>query len=196
MASAIQTIRLEHFNVASVLTCLGYLLREIEEGRWVPDHRLLAAVIEYLPRYPAIQHHPKEDEYLFAAMRRRQPDLGRVLDLVHEEHERGARMLAALADAQEYYKAEPDGFVAFKKLAEAYIAFERRHMQREERELLPLALKILEPEDWHAIDAAFADNEDPLFGANRRREFKDLLDWILELAPSPLGFGKRQVAPI
>ena len=54
-----------------------------------------------------------------------------------------------------------------------------------------LTLKILEPEDWAEIDAAFASNEDPLFGAQKRREFKDLVDWILELAPSPLGFREE-----
>ena len=67
-------------------------------------------------------------------------------------------------------------------------------MAREERELLPLALKLLRDEDWREIDAAFAANDDPLFGAQRRKEFEGLIHHILELAPTPLGFHERQGA--
>ena len=192
MTRAVQTIRLEHFNIASVLTCLGYLLREAEAGQWEPEEELLSAVMLYLESYPEVYHHPKEDDYLFAAMRRRKPELAELLDKVHDEHIKGARLLEELRAALTAYfrKAARSGedFDDFRRKAQDYIAFERRHMQREERELLPLALEVLEPEDWAEIDAAFAANEDPLFGAEKRREFKDLVDWILELAPSPLGF--------
>ena len=192
VTTAVQTIRMEHFNIASVLTCLAHSLREIEAGRWQPDHRLLAAVVEYLERYPEVYHHPKEEDYLFAAMRRRRPELNKKLDMVREEHIKGARMLAELSEAQVAYSADESTFGRFKAVAEEYLYFERRHMQREERELLPLALQILTEEDWREINAAFASNDDPLFGSQRRQEFKDLVDRILELAPSPLGFAARE----
>jgi hemerythrin-like domain-containing protein len=190
MTGAVQTIRLEHFNIASVLTCLAHLLGEAEAGRWAPEERLLSAVLQYLESYPEVYHHPKEDDYLFAAMRRRQPDLAETLDRVHDEHVEGDRLLRGLRASLSAYFAGEGEFEDFRRKAMDYIAFERRHMQREERELLPLALRILEPEDWRAIDEAFAANRDPLFGDARRREFKDLVDWILELAPSPLGFAE------
>ncbi len=34
MTGALQTIRLEHFNIHSVLACLRYLVRAIDEGDW------------------------------------------------------------------------------------------------------------------------------------------------------------------
>ncbi len=192
MPTAIQVIRMEHFNIASVLACLAHCVREIEAGRWKVDHQLLAAVVEYLERYPEVYHHPKEDDFLFAAMRRRQPELSKKLDMVHEEHVKGGHMLSELRQAQAAYSLDSNGWARFKTAAEAYLVFERRHMQREERELLPLALKILHEEDWKEIDEAFARNDDPLFGSDRRQEFKDLVDRILELAPSPLGFAQRE----
>ena len=194
MATAIQTIRMEHFNIASVLACLAHCLREIEAGHWRVDHRLLEAVVHYLEHYPEIYHHPKEEDYLFAAMLKRQPDLAKKLDMVHEEHVKGARMLAELSEAQVAYSLDEKAFPQFKAAAEAYLVFERKHMQREERELLPLAMRILHEEDWREIDAAFARNDDPLFGAQRRQDFKDLVDYILELAPSPLGFAPREAS--
>ena len=194
MSSAVQTIRMEHFNIASVLTSFAHMLREIDNGRWSPDHQLLATVLDYMERYPEVYHHPKEEDYLFAAMLRRRPDLAEKLEMVHKEHVKGAHMLAELREAQIAYSVDPSTFQTFKELAETYMAFERRHMQREERELLPLAMKILTEEDWREIDEAFRSNDDPLFGAERRQEFKALVDRILDLAPSPLGFGGREDA--
>jgi hypothetical protein len=37
-------------------------------------------------------------------------------------------------------------------------------MRKEEEQLLPLAERYLEPEDWDAIGAAFAANIDPIAG--------------------------------
>lgn len=194
MSSAVQTIRIEHFNIASVLSTFGHLLREIEGGRWTVDHDLLSKVIDYLERYPEVYHHPKEDDFLFAAMRRRDPALNEKLDLVHEEHIKGKRLLAELREAQAEFAADPAAFPRFKALTQDFLEFQRRHMLREERELLPLALRILTEEDWQEINEAFARNDDPLFGAGQRREFKTLVDQILALAPSPLGFAARDTA--
>jgi hypothetical protein len=61
-------------------------------------------------------------------------------------------------------------------------------MRKEEEQLLPLAERYLQPEDWAAIDAAFAGNADPLAGM-REREFEQLFTRIANLAPAPIGLG-------
>lgn len=194
MPTAVQTIRLEHFNISSVLYSLRYLLEQVEKGRWAPDFELFSAILDYMERFPQVLHHPKEEDHLFAALQRRKPDIAGTLAKVHEEHVEGARLLKELRALLEVYQADSKAFARFKQAAEAYIAFERHHMAREERELLPLALKLLQAEDWREIDAAFARNDDPLFGRQRRKEFERLVHHILELAPSPLGFQDRQSA--
>ena len=194
MATAVQTIRLEHFNIGSVLFSLRYLIEQVEDGRWEPDFTLFNVILEYMERFPEVLHHPKEEDYLFKAMQRRKPELARLLSLVHDEHVKGARMLQDLRDALGAYEANQQGFALFKERALTYIEFERRHMAREERELLPLALDILQDEDWEEIDAAFSANDDPLFGAARRKEFDRLMQHILNLAPTPLGFRELRAA--
>ncbi len=42
---------------------------------------------------------------------------------------------------------------------------------------------------WAEIDAAFADNEDPLFGPARKAEFEAPFREIVNDAPAPIGFG-------
>jgi len=55
--------------------------------------------------------------------------------------------------------------------------------------IMPLAARVLTKEDWGRIDAAFADNDDPLFGKARREEYRRLLALLAEHPPPPLGLG-------
>jgi hemerythrin-like domain-containing protein len=189
MTKAVHIIWLEHANIASVLACLRYLVSEIDEGRWTPDFQLLADILDYMETFPEVMHHPKEEHYLFPALSRRRPEVAMLLERVHEEHDRGAEMLVDLQDKLEAYEADAAMFGAFRNAAREYVDFERRHMAREDRELIPLAMKALTDEDWAAIEEAFSRNDDPLFGSRRRKEFDRLFQQILELAPRPLGFG-------
>jgi hypothetical protein len=63
-------------------------------------------------------------------------------------------------------------------------------MRKEEQQLLPLAERHLLPEDWKAIDAAFAANTDPIAGM-QERDFDKLFSRIVSLAPQPVGVGER-----
>lgn len=193
MSKAVQTIWLEHVNIGSVLACLRYLTDEIAAGRWQADYQLLSDILDYMEEFPDQMHHPKEEQYLLKALRARRPDSQSMLEKVHEEHVKGARMLADLRAKLHTFEDDPDeNGDAFIDAARAYIAFERRHMALEEKELLPLAMRSLTGEDWQEIDAAFAANDDPLFGTVRREQFERLFQHILNLAPGPMGFGAER----
>ena len=53
---------------------------------------------------------------------------------------------------------------AFEKAVEQYTGFYLAHMAKEEREVLPLAERVLTAADWAELDEAFAGNRDPLTG--------------------------------
>ena len=185
MNKAVQTIWREHANMASVLACLRYLLGEIEKDAWAPDFQLLRDIIDYIEEFPEKMHHPKEEDYILVALARRRPESGTMLDKVREEHVKGAEMLADLRARLEAYESDPAAFDGFCAAARAYIDFERRHMAREERELLPLARRELSAEDWHEIETAFARNEDPLFGPRARRSSTNCSSTSSPLPPCP-----------
>jgi hypothetical protein len=67
-------------------------------------------------------------------------------------------------------------------------------MRREEQEVLPLAEKTLTGEDWQAIDAAFAANQDPVAGV-RERDMQALFTRIVNLAPEPVGLAESWRRP-
>jgi hemerythrin-like domain-containing protein len=187
MTRALQTIRIEHFNYASVLRCLRRLLDGAPAQAGADYRDLLFLVLDYVEAFPATFHHPKEDTYLFAALRRRRPGAAPLLDRLEDEHARALDLLAELRTALEAWRGEPAEFKRLREAGRRYLAFEEDHMLREEREVLPLALEALTGADWRAIDDAFAENDDPLFGGARSQQFDLLFRLILTGTAETMG---------
>ena len=68
-------------------------------------------------------------------------------------------------------------FVTLRTLEEAaraYITGFRRHMRKEEAEILPLAAQLLDAKDWSDIGAKIRHIEDPLFGTSAEERYSAL----------------------
>lgn len=194
MKSAIDTIRNEHRALAAVLSGLSTFVDGVAAGRFEPDFTLLAAMLEYVSAVPDKVHHPKEDDYLFPALRNRSAEAAVILDELQREHRDGPARLAALADAFARYRAAgAAGLAPFRAAVKDYLDFQWQHMATEEKDVLPLARQALAPADWAAIDAAFAANDNPWEGA--AGEYRQLFARIVSIAPDPIGLGDRGRAP-
>ena len=80
---------------------------------------------------------------------------------------------------------------AFEAAATHYIDFYLEHMRLEETVVMPEAEKNLTEADWHALNAAFATNHDPLNDKlPRDPQFDRLFTRIVMLAPAPVGLGE------
>ncbi len=183
---AVRMIRNEHRDYLQVLECLCRLLDRLEE-RDDEKRRLLFLILDYVEAFPATFHHPKEEDHLFVALARRRPDCGPLLERLYDEHVQALDLLADLRTACLAWRKDRASVSELRLAAQRYASFEEAHMGREERFILPLALEALEAADWRTIDAAFARDDDPLFGAPRARQFERLLGSILRLASEVLG---------
>ena len=192
---AIAIIQDEHRAITAVIEALRHLVAEIAAGRMAPDHALLAALFHYIEAFPERLHHPKEDDFLFARLRVRRPETAPLLDSLHREHEVGRERFVELKAMWERYRADPAALAAFVDGVERYSHFHWRHMRKEEDEVLPLAAEALLPEDWDAIDAAFASNDDPVVGAPAGKAFRELFRHLVAILPPPYGVGPAPVAP-
>jgi hemerythrin-like domain-containing protein len=85
-----------------------------------------------------------------------------------------------------YQGGAAGGLADFCERADAYAAFTFEHMRIEEEQVLAAAPDYLTDEDWQAIDAAFGDNLDPLFGAQPTAAFRRLHQRIANLVPAKL----------
>lgn len=187
---AIALIHDEHRSLAAVLHGMLYLVREIRLRGAAPNFELFAAMIHYIDTFQERFHHPKEDAFLFARLRKRLPSAAPLLDRLEAEHRAGAEKIATLEAAlAEYRSAGAPGFASFAEATQTYASFHWDHMRAEENEVLPLARVHLTTDDWAAIDAAFGDNEDPLLGAKAGAEYGKLFKRIVNLAPPPIGVG-------
>ena len=187
---ALSIIRDEHRSIAAVLNGMLYLVSQIRERGMKPAFDVFGAMIYYIDAFPERFHHPKEDAYLFRALRERCPDAAALLDQLHEEHAAGAQKIRVLEQAlTRYQNGGAAEFAAFADAVESYADFHWKHMRAEETEVFPLAEAYLTPADWEAIDAAFSGNDDPIVGADSRYQHEALFRRIVNLAPPPIGVG-------
>lgn len=186
---AIQIIKDEHLAISAVLYSLRYLVREMRKGAG-PNFALLRAILDYIVSYPDRWHHPKEDKYLFAAVKRRSHDADALIRRLEREHELGYPMIERLkTDLIAFQRGDAQAREAFFDAAERYAELEWEHLRTEEEVFLPIAERVLTAEDWAEIAAAFRENDNPLFGIKPRDEAEALYQHILALAPAPMGFG-------
>lgn len=187
---SIGIIRNEHRLISAVLHGMRHLVREIDVNGAKPNFELFGAMIYYIDAFPERFHHPKEDEYLFRALRARHPDSHALLDRLEREHQESADKIRSLEQAlARYQQGGNREFPAFAAAVEDYAKFHYSHMRAEEMEVLPLAKKHLTSEDWDAIDKAFLGHTDPLLGTEVGGEFEALFSRICNLAPPPIGTG-------
>ncbi|MEX2648613.1 MAG: hemerythrin domain-containing protein [Alphaproteobacteria bacterium] len=189
MTKSLRTLRFEHGNLFSVLHCLRYLALDEEARRKPLETETLRAILDYIEGFPDRFHHPKEERHLFQVLRRRRPEIAPTLDRLEQQHREGGQANRRLRVTLDAAAADAAARPAFEAAVRDYVDRQRAHMLTEEREVLPAALQALTEEDWRAIDAAFADNDDPAFGQSPRREFEAMFRRIVDLAPPPFGFG-------
>ena len=196
---ALDIIQGEHRSLLRIADSMDAVADAIEAGTPVEDG-FFTALFEYAHEFMGGCHHAKEDEYLFAAMRARVPEKMELLSRQMEhEHVLGVERLKtlqqlhhALTSPSETTKpADPQ--TAFLSALRNYTVMLRKHLLVEDEELLPLAREALLPEDWAAINAAFENNDAPLFEAQATARYDQLYHMITSVAPEPVDLGASRI---
>ena len=191
MNKAIRILRDEHRSMAAVLHGLRHLAHSAQEAGVRPRFEVFRAMLRYIDEFPERLHHPKEDAYLFARLAARAPETLPLIEALRAEHVESAQRVRDLERAlDEYERSWPHWSGPFLAAVEDYAEFHRRHMRREELEVLPAAERALTGEDWRAIEEAFAGNEDPIADL-REQDLAQLYTRIVSIAPAPIGLGAR-----
>lgn len=193
----LSVIQREHRAIAAVIHCLEQLLREVRAGDLdPPPFDVFDLIVTYMRDFPDQLHHPKEDNYLFPVLAKRAPELGGAFDLLRRQHVEGAKRTHDLSAKLAVYRKDPKtGFAAFEEAALGFVEFQREHLAFEESRILPAARENLTATDWKAIDAAFAKNDDPIFGDKPQAKFNKLFSRIVATAPEPWGLKARNKQP-
>lgn len=195
MKESIHIIQSEHRSLSAVLVGLKELVRMAADPSREPDFRAFRAMVRYIDEFPERFHHPKEDRYLFAVLRKKNSFAHFLIDRLEKEHQRSKELVRELERALVLLEDRwPQGLAEFSACVDEYCRFQWDHMHTEEKELLPLAEKQLTAEDWAYVDAGFAGNVDPLQGL-QERNFRELFTRLVGIAPAPVGLGEPWKRP-
>ena len=192
---ALRVIRDEHASLAAMLKSLLQMVNRGPDPEGRGEHEryfdVLRAMLFYIDEFPETLHHPKETELLFPRVAKAEPETAELIAQLDRDHHAGeprVRELMHLLMAWEYLGDTRR--VAFETSVKAYVGFYLEHMRQEEVVILPAAERALTDADWHALNAAFATNQDPLnTRLPRDPQFDRLFTRIVMLAPSPVGVG-------
>ena len=188
--TAIDIIHEEHQALSAMLRSLSMLVTQAHREGRAPDFEVLRAMLFYVDEFPERLHHPKESELLFPVLLERCPELADVIDRLEQDHAQGETAILALQHALLAYEmmGEPRR-EDFEIQLGRYTRFYLQHMSMEETRILPVAERVLGPDDWQLLDAAFASNRDPMGGHEPDPEYRSLFRRILNAAPAPIGLG-------
>ncbi|RZL87997.1 MAG: hemerythrin domain-containing protein [Variovorax sp.] len=188
--STVRTIRQEHAALSAMLRSIVRLLEQHRKQKTLPDFATLRAMLFYVDEFPEKRHHRKETELLFPRLRARTPISRDLLDKLDSDHARGERRIRDVEHALLAFEMLGETRrEAFERTVGEYVDFYLGHMALEEREILPLAERVLTEDDWRELDKAFAENRDPLTGHVADFEYAALFTRIVNVVPAPLGLG-------
>lgn len=151
----------EHTRFARLLQFLDGQLGAFRRGE-DPDYALMRDTVQFLQDFADRTHHPREDE-AFRRLVLRDPALAMPVNRLLQEHrviEGAGDLLLRLLDA-----VLEDAVVSREEVeavAAIYLLYYHHHLVEEEREIVPLAARLLSPEDWKAVAAAAPAGADPL----------------------------------
>lgn len=192
--TALTVIQDEHQALAAMLRSMVLLVSQARRDGKTPDFGVLRAMLFYVDEFPERRHHPKETALLFPRVRERCPTLAATMDQLDRDHDHGEAAVRGLAHALLAWEVlgEPRR-AAFEQALDRYVHAYLKHMAVEESEILPAARQHLTEADWAILDAAFAENRDPLAGHAPKDapgdEYGPLFQRILNSAPAPIGLG-------
>ena len=134
---------------------------DVFHGGDQPNYELMLDIIHYLRRFSDQLHHPRED-VAFVCLARRSPQMTLPLARLHQEHRVIAHAGEQLEKSLEQVTAgsivERAGIEA---LAATYLVYYRSHIAQEEKDVLPVAARVLTAEDWDAVRRASTAPEEP-----------------------------------
>ncbi|WP_454908536.1 hemerythrin domain-containing protein [Variovorax gossypii] len=183
-------IRQEHAALAAMLRSIVMLLEQHRKKGTLPDFAALRAMLFYVDEFPEKRHHRKETDLLFPKLRARTPMSRELMDRLDSDHAWGERRIRNVEHALLAFEmlGEPRR-EAFENAVNDYVDFYLNHMALEEREILPLAERVLTESDWRDLDEAFSQNRDPLTGHVADLEYNALFTRIVNIVPAPIGLG-------
>lgn len=165
--SAMAIIEAEHVAFNGALSWIRGQVALAQAHQTRPDPSIFERGLTFIATFMEQFHHPKEDEFLFKAVREQTHEADEVLATIQHQH---AQIPGDFRNLQLALSGTRSGgssqFGDFVDLFGGFAHSQAEHM-RLEGVVFAMAERVLRPVDWEGIDIAFRANRDPLFGSER-----------------------------
>jgi hypothetical protein len=136
------------------------LRRDLERTRMVvdaspyPDERQRRAIASHMlwMMHFLHVHHTGEDVGLWPLVGSKNPAAGDLLDRMDEDHKRIAPAITAMEGAARAYRDDPSARERFVEALTALRGVLLPHLEREEREMMPVVAATLTNAEYHAVE--------------------------------------------
>lgn len=173
---ATDQLRNEHDAILSMLAILERVCVSLQSKEKV-DASHLEEMIDFFRVFADKCHHGKEEAHLFPAMEEAGvPRYGGPLGVMLEEHDAGRGYVRAMSDGvQKYASGDVAGAAQFASSARRYVDLLRRHIDKENSILFPLADRSVAPQKQDELLKEFDRVEREVVGEGKHEEFHRLL---------------------
>ena len=165
----------EHRIILIALDAVEREMEQIRDGGPVPEERI-GQMIDFIQNFADRCHHAKEETLLFTRMQERgMPANGGPIGAMLKEHDDGRRLVRAAAQALPGAGAgDAAASAALAANLLAYARLLRRHIDKEDHVLYPIADQILTAADQTELAAAFERVEAEEMGAGTHERYHQL----------------------
>ncbi len=173
--NAIRILEKEHKVILMVINGMESEARRIKaEDRLDTPH--MARIIDFSRHFISACHHAKEEEYLFARLRAcNLPDGNTLMDELIDEHQEGSSRIDRLDQGLGAAEGgDRETLPALSELLADYAALVRRHIDKENHILFPLADTLLSPEEQTDLVHAFDRIEMERIGPGEHEKYHEL----------------------
>ena len=179
----INILEKEHKVILMVISGAEREARRIRDENGL-DMQRTARMIDFFRHFIAACHHAKEEEHLFVRLSERNlPDGSGLMEELAGEHREGSALIDRLEQALGAVESDERGTLpAVGELLSSYAALIRRHIDKENHILFPLADRFLTPEENQVLIADFERIEEDEIGPGVHEKYHDLARELAEEA--------------
>lgn len=169
----IERIRREHGYMVRLLAMLKDKISQLENEQAI-NYSLLHEIVAYLAEHSERVHHPKED-IIYQYYLEKFGHLESIENLEAEHKQLSEKTHEFLATVEMILQDAVVPQELFLNQLREFVATQYKHLDMEERSVLPVILRNFSVKDWQAVEAQWSVNEeDPVFGDTIAEQYRQL----------------------
>ncbi|WED27130.1 hemerythrin domain-containing protein [Vibrio sp. DW001] len=175
-----EQIHREHGYMVRLLAILRSKWNALKDEKPI-NYSLIKEIVDYLSSHSETVHHPKEDILYRYYVEKYPANSGiKNLELEHQKLSEKTQDFIIIVDMILQDAVVPQD--VFLDQLESFIQNQKRHLDIEEKEILPLIKSTFTTEDWQEVESRWDhSDDDPVFGNTIADQYKQLAERVRQV---------------